>query len=46
VRAALRVASEDTEEEGVVTRVYLELRAAAPAPYEGDHVRGAARASR
>ena len=29
MRAALRVASEDTEEEGVVTRVYLELRAAA-----------------
>ena len=46
VRAALRVASEDTEEEGVVTRVSLELCAAGPAPYEGDYVRGAARASR
>ena len=48
MRATLRVASEDTEDEGVVTRVSLELSLAglATQPYDGDYVRGAARASR
>lgn len=48
VRTTLRVASEDTEDEGVVTRVSLELSLASLATqaYDGDYVRGAARASR
>ena len=48
MRATLRVTSEDTEDEGVVTRVSLELSLAglATQPYDGDYVRGAARASR
>jgi hypothetical protein len=48
VRAAVRVATKDTEDEGVVTRVSLELSPAglATQAYDGDYVRGAARASR